>query len=672
MRLHRLLACLLASASLWGQDAALRDTFLQAKALWATQGDREAASDRFDAVVAVLAPRAGALEPAWRQVLCEAYNWLAVLDDRSPQSKARAAVRLQALIDLDPDFDVDRALTSQRLAGVFDRLKAEKFAPLRLTFDPEGGSLTVDGQPATALPRKHLPFGPHTLAYARPGYAPMAVPVELGPRDTKDAKAVTFALKRVSSTVTFQVHPPDAEVLLDGRSLGPTRGLAAPAGAPTEPQDFSAPFLIADLPAGKHRLELRAPCHRTRSLTLTPDLATPQADHTLEPIRLEDARGTLSLSSPWPGGEAILSGQSLGPLPQKGLSLCPGTYELQVRFPGGGFAKTLTVEDAKAVDLEVQPRPRLALLGLAAGDFTGRARFLTQLETLGERLQHLAVVPPRPGETPTEALVRLKAAREAELILTATPMLEEGVHYIELSVATLEGEAERLRVKPLEQDPLAGLALRLNTLPPLGQPGLGLSLLDVPGQPGPWVLAAPDTALKAGLELGRPILQVGGKVVATTQALRLALAGAKGTVTLSQGGPELSLPVAVEGLELPLGSPDLCYPALLAQLRLLALRAKGDEAHLIRLNLALALMQFRRFDRAVELLRDTRLSTTRGISQGSIDFHTGVCFLHLGPAYLTEAAQAFRQALKYPQSTLLGPDGPLVAPLARQALDDPK
>ena len=352
--------------------------------------------------------------------------------------------------------------------------------------------------------------------------------------------------------------------------------------------------------------------------------------------------------------------------------LCPGAYELQVRFPGGGFSKTLTVEDAKAVELEVQPRPRLAILGLAAGEFTGRARFLAQLEILGERLQRLAVLAPRPGESPAEALARLKASREAELVLTATPVLEEGVHYIELRVATLDGEEERLRVKPLEQDPLAGLALRLNTLPPLGEPGLGLTLLDVPGQPGPWVLAAPEAALKAGLEVGRPILQVGGKAVATTKALRQALAGAKGTVTLSQSGPEVTLPVEAEGLELPLGAPDLCYPALLAQLRLLAVRAKGDEAHLIRLNLALALMQFRRFDRAVDLLRDTRLSTTRGISQGSIDFHTGVCFLHLGPAYRAEATQAFRQALKYPQSTLLGPDGPLVAPLARQALEDPK
>ena len=83
-------------------------------------------------------------------------------------------------------------------------------------------------------------------------------------------------------------------------------------------------------------------------------------------------------------------------------------------------------------------------------------------------------------------------------------------------------------------------------------------------------------------------------------------------------------------------------------------------------------MHFRAFDRAIELLRDARLSTIAGVSQGTIDYHTGICFLRLGPAYQAEAAQAFRQALKYPQATLLGPDGPLVAPLARQALDDLK
>jgi predicted negative regulator of RcsB-dependent stress response len=128
----------------------------------------------------------------------------------------------------------------------------------------------------------------------------------------------------------------------------------------------------------------------------------------------------------------------------------------------------------------------------------------------------------------------------------------------------------------------------------------------------------------------------------------------------------------VEALEVSLGSPALSYPAVLAHLRLQYAGAKGDDANLVKLNLALVLMQFRKYDKAIELLRDARLSTSRGVSQGTIDYHTGRCFLHLGTSYQSEAGQAFRQALKYPQATLLGPDGPLVAPLARQALEDLK
>ena len=46
-----LLAALLAVAPLRGQDPALKDTFLQAKSAWATQGDRETATAKFSAQI---------------------------------------------------------------------------------------------------------------------------------------------------------------------------------------------------------------------------------------------------------------------------------------------------------------------------------------------------------------------------------------------------------------------------------------------------------------------------------------------------------------------------------------------------------------------------------------------------------------------------------------------
>ena len=473
---------------------------------------------------------------------------------------------------------------------------------------------------------------------------------------------------------------------MDGHSLGRTKGKANPEAASLavplglQPEDLSQAFVIPELSPGRHKLEVSAPCYRTKVLEMDETLATPWADHTLEPVRLEPSKGTLSVTSAWTGGELFLSGQSQGPLPIAQLSVCSGAYDLLIRFPSGGFSQRITVEDGKALAVDARPRPRLAFLGLEGdAEFTGRARFLAQLEGFGDRLQQLAYLPARPGETPQDALARVKASREAELFLTATPVPDKVIHRVELRLATLEGEEERLVVKPLEEDPLGALATRLNTLPAIREPGLGLSLLDLPGEPGPWVLAASEAAQKAGIQPGKALTQVNGKPLATTQDLRQVLRqaaegapGVPGTATLSQGGAPLTLPILTEALEIPLSAGDLCYPAILAQLRLQYAGAKGDEANLIRLNLALGHIHFRQFDKAIDLLRDARLSTVSGVSQGTLDYHTGVCFLRLGSAYQTEAAQAFRQALKYPQATLLGPDGPLVAPLARQALEDLK
>ena len=658
------------------QDPALKDTFLQAKALWSTQGNREEATARFEKVVEALAPKASTLPPEWAQVLCESYNWLAVLDDRAAPTRGRAKARLEALIALNPDFDVDRTITSAKLSALFDGLKSEKLASLRLTYSPEGGQLTVDGKPSAALARKFLPYGAHRIAYAKAGHAPFETTMELGPRESK---TLELKLTRTSSTLTLFVNPSGAEVILDGQSLGRTRGAAGPEGAPLaaklnlRPEDLSEGFVVGDLKAGEHTLEIKAPCFRPKLLKVGRELTDPMEDHVLEPVKLEASRGQLSVQSPWEGGELFLNGQSYGPLPQAHLSVCSGTYDLLVRFPGGGYAARIDVGEGKTLSLEARPKPRLAVLGLeGTQDFTGRSRLLSLLAGLGDKLPNLAVVQPAAGESPKEALARLKAAREAELFLLATPVPDKVIHQVELLLATFEGEEERLVVKPLEADPLGGLIQRLAAQPPLYEPGCGLSLLDLPGEAGPWVLSVDAAAAKAGLVAGKPLTAVNGKPVASVAAFRQVLAEAKGPLNLAQGGAPLSLAPTREALEIPVASSQYAYPAVLAQLRLQLQGARGEEAAHLRLNLALALMHFRKYDRALELLRDTRLAATRGVSQGTLDYYTGLCFLRLGGLYLSEAGQALRAAAKAREATLFGPEGPLVAPLAKAALDDLK
>ena len=680
MRLFRLFAplCLLAAFSgppLRAQDPSVKEVFQQAKALWATQGDRDGASAKLEQVTAALEPKGKALEGEWRQVLCEAYNWLAVLDDRTPARKARTSKDLEALIDLDPDFDLDRNITNARLQAVFEALRSAKLVRVKLVLEPEGGSLTVDGHPRSAT-LKFLQPGSRRIAYVKPGFQSVEQQVELA---LKEPKTLEMKLTRISSTVALYTSPQGVEIFLDDKSLGTSAGIAPPEARPLAEkaglrlEELSSPFVVGELSEGKHILEFRAPCFRTRRIELDASFAAPFADHTLEAVKLEASRGLLSVDAPIPG-ELFLSGKSLGPVPVTDLQVCSGSYDLQVRFPAGGFTQHIEVPEGKSITVNARPKVRMAFLGFEGGDdFAGRDRLLHHLEQFGQRLTTVAYLTPIKDESPEAAMARLKASGEVELTLLARPIPGQPIHEVELAVSTLQGEASRSVVKPLEQDPLGALAMRLNQAPVLGEPWVGLDLLDLPGEEGPWVLRADPAATLAGAKASQIITQVNGKTVSNVSDFRKALAEATGErVTVTQGGAPIQLALGRQALEIPLDASNLCYPFVLADLRLRYPGAKGDEAGIIRLNQALALMHFRHYGRAMEMLRDARVMNTQGVSRGTLDFYAGVCLLRLGNVYVPEAIQAFNQALKYPQATLFGPAGPLLTPLARQALEDLK
>jgi hypothetical protein len=675
--LLRLLFCLVAAVPGVGQDAAQRDTFLQAKNLWSNQGDRDGAAAKFELVIAALEPKAKELPQEWRQVLCEAYNWLAVLDDRSTANKARATRNLEAALDLDPDFDIDRGITPSRLQALFDSLRSSKLVKVQLSYQPDGGSLLLDGKPTAVLPMKYLPLGAHQLVYRKPGFSS----VEKTLQATSGATAaLDFSLVRTSSTVKLYLSPPGTEVSLDGKRLGKATGIAGADAAPLAEEagikleSLSAPFVVSDLAPGEHVLEFSAPCYRTRKILLPKEHTQPFQDVTLKPYLLESAKGSLAVTSLWDGGEVFIDGERRGALPMPPLSLCAGKYALEVKFPSGGFTRSVEIEDKKTVAVEVKPKPRLAFVGIDGDeDFPGRAKLQAQLLALGDRLQTVAFLPRTGPGTLQEHFARMKAAKDSELFLRVELRKDGAAHLVDLVVSTPENEEDHIQVKTLEADPLGALVARLNRQPVLQVAWAGLSLLDLPGKPGPWVLQAEEKALQAGIQLHQPVLQVDGKPVATVAEFRNALQQAAGDrVKISQAGGTFSLPLIQAPVELPVSDPAYCYPYLLAELRLRLLGAKGEAAAQLRFQQALALLHFRKYERAVELLRDIRTAGPAGVGQGTVEYYSGLCLLRLGTAYVPEAIQALTQALRYPAATLFGPEGPLVAPLAKQAIEDNK
>lgn len=663
MRLHPTLLLLALPLFLGAQDPALREALATGKALWAQQGDREGAAVRLDQVLAALSPTADKLSQDWLRVLCEAHGWMAILEDRVPARRPLALKHLEQLVELDPGFDIDRTVTNTRLQAAFDGLRNTRLAKVSLTLAPEGGTLEMDGRVVSAAPGfRHLKPGAHALTYHKPGFRSQTQSMEL---QAKEQKTIALALERVASTLTLAVCPADATLTLDGRAVGqPSSG-----GAPGESADPSSRDYVVDgITAGEHFLEVSAPCHRTRRLRIPPEMGTPFADHILEAVRLEKAEGRLTLASLAPGGSAFLSGRALGPLPLKELPVCAGRYDLRVDYPAGGFSQRVEVPDGGTLTVEARPKARLALLGLAgAQDFAGKERLLTHFQRLPELLKEVAIVPGvSPSEAPADALARLRMAKGAELLC----YLSVTSGRVEVVLTTLTGEESRWAVNPLDPDPLAGLATRLNALPETTIRDAGLRLVDTPS--GPLVLEASEGAQAAGIRALALLTAAGGKPVPSVAAFRAALAAAGPTLAVEQEGKTLELPVIPQSLELPLHDEGFAYPLLLADFQLRRLGTTPMEGGILAFHQAQVLMHFRRFDKALEVLRETRMTTTEGVSQGTLAYYEGLCLLRLGQVFLPDARQAFTRASTFPKATLFGPDGPLVAPLARQILDDIK
>jgi len=83
------------------------------------------------------------------------------------------------------------------------------------------------------------------------------------------------------------------------------------------------------------------------------------------------------------------------------------------------------------------------------------------LSGLGTRIRDVAFLTAGKGESLKDCLARLKASRESELLLWARPIPGKPIHQIELVLANLSGEEERVVVKPLENDPLGALVTRM-------------------------------------------------------------------------------------------------------------------------------------------------------------------------------------------------------------------
>jgi hypothetical protein len=551
------------------------------------------------------------------------------------------------------------------------------------------GEIRIDGRPYTMQSESQtiaLPAGEHQVSVTRSGYRPVDQKFTV---TAATATPLNLTLERVSATLSVVSVPSGVEVLIDGTSRGVTRPLGK--------GDASAPLVVADLPLGAHRLQLRRECYVEfdRAITIGPE------DRQTEPLRLSPAVARVKVATAEPGATVFVDGGEQGRTPAE-LTVCAGRRVIEVRGPNGRFIdrREWKTGDAAAIKAELRGAFPIVSAGATPGMTPEQLRVnveralapakavlvFSPLEAELQAALREENVPPNwlgaslnPGQTPQtsrETTRELGRRLTARLGVQGVAAVSAGPEPFRVTVWLLaggSGEPDILTINTADPASQARAVEMLSaSLPPIVKSSLEIGVVDSAGAQGAVVVRSSGAGAKAGLAAGDVIVGAADKKVGSVADLRAAVSAASPgtTLNLEVKGPaapvrKVSATLAVTAETIPPDPAALRNRALL-ELRSLASTAATPAAKLsAQLNLGIVHMRLGNWEDAHAALKDVQLPDGPGVSAGTVAYLTGLALE--GAGRLSEAQAAFTRAAAAPHARLWS-DGPLVAPLARQKI----
>jgi hypothetical protein len=245
-----------------------------------------------------------------------------------------------------------------------------------------------------------------------------------------------------------------------------------------------------------------------------------------------------------------------------------------------------------------------------------------------------------------------------------------------LTVLSSESALPDVLEVTLENVPSINAAvMRLDAMPSLFRPSVGVSVADVLDVAGPVVIAveAGGGAVRSGLAVGDVIVRAGGQTVADGAAFAAALAARKAGDKLQVEAKDRAgaikraeLTAAMAPRLLAMSDESWTFNSLVLGLRsrLSSAAGQADEA-VVRLHLAVALMRVCNWAEARAELGRVQLPAGPGVSNGTVQYLMGLCYEALGQP--SDAARAWKAAAAEADS-LLTEDGPAIKDLAERKL----
>ncbi len=544
------------------------------------------------------------------------------------------------------------------------------------------------------------------LLYAtRPGYLPtvMGFAVEAG-----GSVEVDVPLERSSSVIHLRTTPADSEILIDGikrHHVAPT----TEAGTCHPPASCSTDHRIDGLPApGTFDLEVKREGFRSyRAVLQLPDLR----DYKLPTVALEREEAVIALVGLPDDAIVTANGDSLpidrhlrtpeSPLP-------PGAYDLTVRGAHGYFETSAVLADRQRLEVEVELRAVLALVGLPNLDPSAAQAVRSAMAFLRDLQSYTVLTEPLGVGTLRElgvdaATLRGKAGPEARFMAWATirqrlqrltpaalyvipvPNDEQAADSVDLWwLSAAPGPAIpdvftlRIQNGEPEADDLHRLATTLRPKLDRRVPRIGVTLVEsLAGSPlvvADVEMASP--AYLAGIETGMQVIGLDDSQLSQTSDWTAAISALRPGDTLNvrslgSDGTPVTHPIEPEWgwSVLDPFDPEL-LPAATAAYLIQELERPGDVPRwLVELDLATILMAQGDLDGALRLLRRIEAPGRAGLGRETVRYLIGMALSELAergdPEYGNQAIAAFRD-LEVAESSRLGSDtGPSIATRAR-------
>ena len=603
------------------------------------------------------------------------------------------------------------ALSGTRTVGETERLVGKLAADAVLSLDYPGCSLPLllnaleDAlepyeEPAPAA----LTASDYLLYATRPGYLPTVTGFTVEAGKLVD---VNVPLERSSSVIHLRTTPADSEILIDGikRQQG-----APPGGAGAcHPDSCSTEHQIDGLTApGTFDLEVAREGFRSyRAVLQLPDLR----DYELPKVTLERKEGVIAFAGLPETAAVAVNGNALrvnrsDPTPETPLP--PGAYDLTVRDAHGYFETSVVLADRQRLEVDVELRPVLAVLGLptleptvaqamrSAVDFLRDLQVYTVLTepldvaSLGQLGIDAATPSGRTGSearSMTRATIRQRLQRltPAALYVIAVPNHEQAAGSVDLwwlsgAPGPANPDLRTLRIQDGQADAgdLRRLAMALRPEFNRRVPRIGVTLVEsLAGSPlivADVELASP--AYLAGIEPGMELVSLGNSQLSQASEWTAAISALRPGDTLnvnSQGpdGTPMTHPIEPEWgwTVLDPFDPEL-LPAAAAAHLIQELKRPGDvPPWLIELDLAAILMAQGDLDEVLRLLRRIEAPGRAGLGRETVRYLIGLALSELAdqgdPEYGNQAIAAFRDLEVAESSRLWSDTGPSIATRSR-------